>query len=110
MHVVRRDVHMAEKMLVHEVVIALRMRHRQPHVVVEGERGYVRDIQHVPRVHATYTNMCVMLSQNTTIYKKDVRASRTVSLTYASMQYSMVRTRQILSWNRRAASIISATG
>ena len=41
----RRDVHVPEKMLVHEVVIALRMIDGQAHVFIEIERRHAREVE-----------------------------------------------------------------
>jgi hypothetical protein len=42
---VRRDVHVPKKVLMHEVVIALRMVHRQADVLVEIERRDAREVE-----------------------------------------------------------------
>src|SRR5206468_141041 len=43
--VVTRDVHVPEEVLVHEVVVALRVIHRQAHVFVEVERRHTREVE-----------------------------------------------------------------
>src|SRR5216684_3365939 len=43
--VVRRDVHMPKKMLVHEVVIALRVIHGEADVFVEVERRHTGEVE-----------------------------------------------------------------
>src|SRR6266704_3415307 len=40
-----RDVHVLEEVLVHEVVVALRVTHRQPHVFVEVERRHPGEVE-----------------------------------------------------------------